>query len=100
MAPISHSPASHDPGRNSHLPVAAAILAAGLSRRMGARNKLLQEVDGAPMVRKVVEHALASRCDRVLVVLGHQAREVRQALSGLRVEFTDNAGYQEGLAAS
>lgn len=100
MSETSNIPPAEILASSDHAPVVAAILAAGLSRRMGTRNKLLQEVDGAPMVRKVVEHALASRCDRVLVVLGHQAQEVRHALSGMRVEFIDNLSFQEGLAAS
>ena len=39
----------------------AIVLAAGRSTRMGAANKLLAEIDGTPMVRPVVEAALASR---------------------------------------
>ncbi|HUH87114.1 MAG TPA: nucleotidyltransferase family protein [Pusillimonas sp.] len=81
-------------------PVLVAVLAAGLSRRMGPKNKLLQEIDGAPMVRKVVEQALASLCERVVVVVGHEAQKVREALSGLSVQFVDNLEFQEGLAAS
>lgn len=85
---------------NKSKPVCAAVLAAGLSRRMGALNKLVQEIDGVPMVRRVVEHVLASRCERVAVVVGHEADDVRGALSGLPVEFVDNPEYEEGLAAS
>lgn len=81
-------------------PVAAAILAAGLGRRMGVLNKLVQEIDGVPMVRRVVENVLAARCERVMVVVGHHAEEVRTALAGLAVQFIDNSEYQEGLAAS
>jgi molybdenum cofactor cytidylyltransferase len=40
--------------------VAAIVLAAGSSRRMGGPNKLLAPVSGAPMVRRVAETALAS----------------------------------------
>lgn len=80
--------------------MAAAVLAAGLSRRMGALNKLVQKIDGVPMVRRVAEQALASRCDRVFVVVGHEECAVREALSGLAVEFIGNPDYQEGLAAS
>lgn len=81
-------------------PVVAAILAAGLSRRMGAVNKLVQEIDGVPMVRQVAQQVLASRCSRVIVVLGHEAGAVREAFSGLDVEFVTNNDYHEGLAAS
>src|SRR5690606_3916407 len=88
------------PGADASLPVAVAILAAGLSRRMGTLNKLVQEVDGAPMVRRVALQVLAAGGDRVFVVLGHEAEQVRDALSGLPVGFVDNHDYREGLAAS
>ena len=75
---------------------AALVLAAGRSRRMGGPNKLLLEVDGRPMVRQVVEAALASRAAPVIVVLGHQQHEVRQALRGLKVRFAVNPRLRRG----
>ncbi len=41
--------------------VAALVLAAGRSRRMGAVNKLLIEFEGAPMVARAAAAALASK---------------------------------------
>ncbi len=81
-------------------PVAAVVLAAGLSRRMGSHNKLLLSYQGQPMVRHVAMQALASQCSPVLVVLGHEPEAVRAALAGLPVQFVDNPGYAEGLGAS
>nr|CAE47360.1 putative mobA protein [Pseudomonas putida] len=80
--------------------VSAVILAAGQSRRMGAVNKLLLPLAGEPLVRHIVLAALSSRCHRVLVVLGHEAQEVRQALSDLPVEFVMNDAYAEGIGSS
>ena len=80
--------------------VAAIVLAAGLSRRMGGPNKLLAELDGTPIVRRVVQALLASKADPVLVVVGHQAERIREALAGLAVRFVENAAYEEGLGAS
>jgi molybdenum cofactor cytidylyltransferase len=80
--------------------VAAIVLAAGSSRRMGGTNKLLTTVDGVPMVARVVDALLASKAARVLVVLGHQADRVRAALEGRPVRFVDNEAHQEGLGAS
>ena len=80
--------------------IAAIVLAAGRSTRMGAANKLLAEVGGTAMVRRVVEAALASRARPVLVVTGHQASEVRAALAGLDVAFVANPEYATGLSSS
>ena len=80
--------------------IAAVVLAGGQSRRMGGPNKLLVEVAGKPMVRHVVEAALASRAEPVVVVVGHQQHEVRQALRGLKVRFTHNPDFAEGLSTS
>ena len=80
--------------------VAAVILAAGLSRRMGDRNKLTARVNGKPLVRWVAEAALASSAAETLVVLGAGAGAVRQALAGMNLRFVENPDYAEGMASS
>lgn len=86
--------------RLPNTPVVAVVLAAGMSRRMGGQNKLLLTIEGEPMVRQVVLAALASRCQKVLVVVGHEAGRVRQALGDLPVEFVFNEAFPEGIGAS
>ncbi len=81
-------------------PVTALVLAGGLSRRMGSLNKLLASINSEVMVRTTTRQALASLCDRVVVVLGHEAEQVQRALSGLKVDFVVNSDYREGLGAS
>ncbi len=80
--------------------IAAVVLAAGQSRRMGALNKLLIEVDGEPMVRRVASAALASGATPVVVVTGHEAERLQAALDGLDVTFTHNPDYAEGMSSS
>jgi molybdenum cofactor cytidylyltransferase len=80
--------------------VAAIVLAAGRSTRMGAENKLLADIGGNAIVRRVAEAALASRARPVLVVTGHQAEAVRAALAGLDVAFVANPDYAQGLSTS
>ncbi len=80
--------------------VAAIVLAAGQSRRMGAVNKLLAEVDGRPMVARVVDAALASRAKPVIVVTGHEAARIRAALGARDVTIVHNADYAKGLSTS
>jgi molybdenum cofactor cytidylyltransferase len=80
--------------------VAAIILAAGRSTRMGGPNKLLAELGGKPLVRLVTEQALASKAKGVIVVTGHQAELVEKALQGFDVKFVRNPDFAEGLASS
>lgn len=80
--------------------LAVIVLAAGASRRMGATNKLLVVWQGKALVCHVVETALISHADEVIVVTGHQAGEVRHELAGLDVRFVDNRRFNEGLSTS
>ena len=80
--------------------VAAILLAAGQSRRMGAANKLLMDIDGEPMVRRAARTLLASRAREIVVVLGHQAADVTVALSGLALRLIDNPAHAEGQMTS
>jgi molybdenum cofactor cytidylyltransferase len=79
--------------------IAAIVLAAGLSSRMGS-NKLLKEVRGKPMIRKTVEAVLQSRASPVIVVTGHEAKRIEEALHGLKVTFIANPDYAKGLSTS
>ncbi|MDB5566236.1 MAG: 4-diphosphocytidyl-2C-methyl-D-erythritol kinase [Tardiphaga sp.] len=94
--PQPRVPLGTDGNRN----VAAIILAAGRSTRMGGPNKLLAELNGKTLVRIVAEQAVASKATSVTVVTGHQAAEVEKALAGLKVKFVRNPDFAEGLAGS
>lgn len=81
-------------------PVAALVLAAGQSRRMGPVNKLLAPVGGAPMLARVVGEALASRACAVYVVTGHERSRVEEALADRDVRLVHNPGYERGISTS
>src|SRR5580765_1178489 len=80
--------------------IAAVVLAAGRSTRMGGPNKLLEQVGGRPLVRIAAEQALASRARPVIVVTGHQHDKVAAALAGLDVRLVHNPGFAGGLSTS
>jgi molybdenum cofactor cytidylyltransferase len=84
------------PGQN----IAAVVLGAGRSSRMGGPNKLIAEINGKPLIRMVAEQALASRARPVIVVTGHQRERVEAALAGLPVQFVHNPHFAEGLGTS
>jgi molybdenum cofactor cytidylyltransferase len=80
--------------------IAAIVLAAGKSTRMGGPNKLLSDVGGKPMVRIAADEALASKAAPVFVVTGHQHEQVRAALKDLPVTFVHNSEFADGLSTS
>lgn len=79
--------------------VSAIVLAAGASRRLGAP-KQLARLEGEPLVRRAARAALASRCERTVVVIGCQAQQVRAALAGLDVTLAECPDWEQGIAAS
>lgn len=63
--------------------VVAVILAAGKGTRMESDlAKVLHEADGRPLLAWVMEAARAAGCERLAVVIGHQAERVRESFAG------------------
>ena len=80
--------------------IAAIVLAGGLSRRAGSMNKLLLPLANAALIVHAVEAALGSLATPVIVVTGHDALRLREALGTRDLIYTHNAGYLEGQASS
>jgi molybdenum cofactor cytidylyltransferase len=79
--------------------MAAVILAAGASARLG-RPKALLTIGGRSLLRHVVDCAAGAGCEPVIVVLGAGAEAVRSELSGLAVEMAYNPDWSRGLGSS
>ena len=79
--------------------IAALLLAAGKSSRMG-ENKMLVEVDGRPMVARTAQRLLSSRARPIIAVLGNRADDVDAALGKLPVERVVNPDFADGLSTS
>lgn len=79
--------------------IAAVVLAAGGSSRMG-KPKLLLAYHGKPLLLHVVDAATASQVGRTVVVLGYGARDLRRLLFGKPVEILLNRNWPRGLSTS
>ncbi len=68
--------------------VAVLVLAAGEGTRMKSDlAKVLHEVGGRTMIRRVIDTVRGVGADKILVVIGHQAEAVKRELSDEGVEF-------------
>jgi CTP:molybdopterin cytidylyltransferase MocA/xanthine/CO dehydrogenase XdhC/CoxF family maturation factor len=99
LRPAGSSPSA----RKNGVKIPGLVLAAGRGRRFGGGSKMLADVDGRPVLRHVVESALASRLDPVVVVLGAGAESGLQAIAGIddaRLRVVFNPAWATGKASS
>ncbi|MBW1882153.1 MAG: nucleotidyltransferase family protein [Deltaproteobacteria bacterium] len=78
----------------------ALVLAAGSSQRMGARNKLTEEIDGRALVARVVGAFEAAGIETIVVVTGHEATRIETALASHRPRIVHNPSHAEGMGSS
>ena len=79
--------------------IAGIVLAAGRSSRLG-RPKQLLPVHGEPLIRHTLRRVLASSLDQVILVVGHEADQVRTAVADLPVSCVFNAEAAAGQSTS
>ena len=80
--------------------IAALVLAAGQSRRMGVHTKMLAQSQGVALVRHSVDATIASAVGLVVVVTGHEPEGVHEVLAGCDVSFIHNEHFAEGMSTS
>lgn len=80
------------------MPVSAIVLAAGLSQRFDG-HKMLHEIDGTPMIRRVVETIAKCGFHETIVVTGHKAEEV-EAILPEGVRTVKNPNFEQGMGTS
>lgn len=75
------------------------VLAAGASSRMRGRDKLVQPIQGQPILRRVTEQALATGAP-VFVTLPPASEARRAALAGCRASLVEVPDAAEGMSCS
>lgn len=79
--------------------IAAVVLAAGVSSRMG-RPKQTLDVEGVPMLERVLLTFRRSKVGRVVVVIGAHAEEVRSRVRFADEVIVENPKFDEGMSGS
>ena len=98
MGTMARRPMSPVPGSNKR--VAAIVLAAGRSARIGGTNKLLAKVGGVPILLRVIAALRSSRARPIIVVTGHDANAINRLLSDVSVQCVHNPDFDSGLSSS
>jgi len=80
--------------------IAAIILGAGKSSRMGGPNKLLATLDGKALIRHVAEAACSADLAQTIVVTGHLADKVGKHVADLDVTLVHNPDFADGMSGS
>lgn len=84
----------------SNKKIVGALLAAGSSQRIGKINKLLFEINGVPMVRKVAIEMLKSNLHSCFAVTGYESERVAKALEDLPIKIIKNYQWKDGQGTS
>ncbi len=79
--------------------IAAIILAAGLSSRMGAFKPLLP-FGNKTVIESTIDYLSAAGIETIIVVVGHRAREIKTHLKNPLLKFTANPDPHSAMAAS
>jgi len=79
--------------------LAAMILAAGESKRMG-KPKQLMPLGRTTILEQTVDNFLDSKVNEVIVVLGHRAEEAKRLIAARPVKLAINPNYQQGMSTS
>jgi molybdenum cofactor cytidylyltransferase len=83
--------------------IAGLLLAAGASNRMG-RPKQLLHVQGVTLLERILNEALKSELDKIILILGHQFKEIKKALGQIivhkKLSVIENPRYSQGISSS
>ena len=79
--------------------VAAIVLAAGISRRIGTHKQLLR-LGGKSLLERTLDNVRGSAVDEIILVLGAAADEVRQQLTTDGIHVVVNPDFQQGMGTS
>lgn len=80
--------------------ISIILVAAGLSSRMGAKNKLLLPIQGKALFLHITDEALGTKASEVILVTGYESEKILTVLGKRKVVIAYNNNYEKGLTSS
>ena len=81
--------------------ISAILLAAGQSKRMKGKNKLLLKYKRKTLINHVLKSLIESKVNKIIIVLGHEGRKIKKiALKSKKIIFVFNSNYAKGISTS
>lgn len=88
------------PDDEKEFSAAAVLLAAGAGSRLGGRPKSLLQVNGQPLIRRLLAAFSAAGIDEIVIVLGHYSEQIAPVIADLTAKIVLNPAPQDGLVSS
>lgn len=79
--------------------IAILLLAAGSSSRLGHPKQLVQ-INGQPLLQKMVETSLATGCSPVVIVLGAYFEKIKPVIENLPIHILENKNWESGMGST
>ena len=81
--------------------ISAILLAAGQSKRMKGKNKLLLKYKRKTLINHVLKSLIKSKVNKIIIVLGYESRKIRKiTLKSKKITFVFNSNYKQGISSS
>ena len=77
------------------------LLAAGESKRFGNKNKLLELINGKPMINHILDTLFEIfDPEELIIVVGHEHRIIKNIIFNKNIKILENLDYKRGIGTS
>ena len=81
--------------------ISAILLAAGQSKRISGKNKLLLKYKRKLLINHILKSLIKSKVQKIIIVLGKDHKEIKKkVLKSKKITFVVNKNYKIGMASS
>ncbi len=87
--------------KNIKVPIKKIVLAAGISKRYGNRNKLAEIINGKPLIKHILDTLLKIfDVNELLVIVGHEYKKIINLINNKDIKIINNTNYKKGIGTS